>query len=419
MLGKRRIGGGSERQSRHYAYAIVSLGLLNVLGAQGFLRFGYTMTLPSIREELGLNYTQTGLLATANYVGYFLGALVVGWLVVRFGSRWTIGLASLAVGGAMVLTGLARGYEVLLGLQLVAGAAGLWATSPSVALATAWFSRERRGTATGAMSVGAPLGSLITGFLMPFFLLTFGLVGWRYGWASLGAAVVLFGALSLIWLRNRPSEVGLLPLGAAPGEIEPPATGPVNWGLVYRSPLVWYLSLLGLAATLSNISFTTFFTIYLLQERALDAETAGRLWALAGVFGIVGGFLWGWISDRASRKTALVFSFMVQALSFALFASNWGIGVFVLCAFLFGITSRANYAVMAAFCGDLLGPRLAAAAFGVNNLMAGVGLAIGPAAAGLIADSTNSFTPAFLASAIVALLGALGSALLRVERPTK
>ena len=64
-------------------------------------------------------------------------------------------------------------------------------------------------------------------------------------------------------------------------------------------------------------------------------------------------------------------------------------------------------------CGDVLGPRLAPAAFGFLTLFFGSGQAIGPSLAGAIADAAGSFTPAFLLAAVVSLLGALGASLLR------
>jgi sugar phosphate permease len=407
---------GRRSGAIHYAYVIVSLGALNTLGAQGFLRFGYTMTLPSMREEMGLSFAQTGLLATANYCGYTLAALAVGWLVVRLGSRWTIGTGVALVGLAMIASGFCRSYELLLVLQLVAGACGLLATTPSMTLATAWFARHRRGLATGAISSGAPLGSLVTGLVIPAFILAYGISGWRFGWFALGGGTLVIGVANLLLLRNRPAEVGLDPLGGQDETtLAPVNRGSVQWGLVYRSPMVWYLALLGVASTLSTISFTTFYASYLTTERGIDAATAGQFWALTGVFGIAGGFLWGWVADRFSRRFALVVSFAVQAIAFGAFGLNAHPALYALCAVLYGATSRANFAVMATLCGDLLGPRLAAAAFGVNNLFAGVGLALGPTTAGFIADVTTSFVPSFVISAALAALGALGSLALRSE----
>lgn len=48
-----------------------------------------------------------------------------------------------------------------------------------------------------------------------------------------------------------------------------------------------------------------------------------------------------------------------------------------------------------AACGDILGPKLAPAALGFITLFLGIGQAIGPYAAGAIADAEGSFAPVF------------------------
>lgn len=404
------------RGSVHYAYIIVLLGLFTIAGAQGFLRFGYAMILPSMRQDLGLNYTQTGILATANYLGYTLGALAIGILILRFGSRWTIGGATLLVGLAVILTGLVNSYELALGLQLVAGVAAVIALSPAMALATAWFSPRLRGRAAGAMAAGGPLGQLVTGPLMPALIATVGVAAWRFGWLILGSLIVVAGVLNLLFQRDRPADLGLLPMGASKAE-EKVSVRP-DLRRAYTMPVVWYIAGLALLSTLEAVSFNTFFAVYLTQERGLDAGTAGALWAFSGLVGIISGFTWGGVSDRVGRKYALLAVYLVQALCFALFAVGGSLLVYAACAFLYGFTARANFTIMAAFCGDLLGPRLAAAAFSINNLFAGAGLALGPAIAGMIADSTSSFTLAFWGSAGAAVLGAAGTALLR-NRPVE
>ena len=397
----------------HYAYIIVLLGVLTITGAQGFLRFGYAMILPSMRDALGLTYAQTGTIATASYVGYVLAASAVGWLVVRFGARRVISTATLVTGTAMVLTGSVQSYEVAVLLQLVAGGASVIAISPMMGLATPWFASRRRGRAAGIMSGGGPLGSLITGPLMPALILAFGPLGWRYGWYSLGAVALLVGLLDAALLRNRPADVDRLPVGASGESATPLPRQRASVRTAYTSPLVWYLAGLAFFSTLGAISFNTFFTTYLVQERSVSTEVAGQLWAFAGAMGVASGFLWGSISDRSGRKFALIAVYVLQGVCFALFAWGGSMVVYAACAFLYGITARANFTVIAAFCGDLFGPRLAPVAFGINNVFAGAGMAVGPFLAGYVADSTSSFTLAFWGSAGVALLGAIGSLPLR------
>ena len=63
--------------------------------------------------------------------------------------------------------------------------------------------------------------------------------------------------------------------------------------------------------------------------------------------------------------------------------------------------------------GDAVGHRLAPAALGFVTLFFGIGQAAGPWIAGAIADTSGSFSGAFLLAAFVAALGCIGSLLLR------
>ena len=68
--------------------------------------------------------------------------------------------------------------------------------------------------------------------------------------------------------------------------------------------------------------------------------------------------------------------------------------------------------MMAAKCGDMLGRSLAPATLGFITLFFGIGQAAGPSIAGMLADASGSFTPAFIAASAAALSGAVGSAFL-------
>jgi MFS family permease len=103
--------------------------------------------------------------------------------------------------------------------------------------------------------------------------------------------------------------------------------------------------------------------------------------------------------------------FGLQGGSFLLFGlSQEGWGVYG-SAVLFALTAWSVPALMAALCGDLLGARLAPAALGLITLVFGLGQALGPYLAGVVADATNSFAPAFLVAGATALLVGGGGSL--------
>jgi MFS family permease len=169
----------------------------------------------------------------------------------------------------------------------------------------------------------------------------------------------------------------------------------------------------------SYIIYMTFFTKYLVAEARYTPAEAGSLFMTMGWVSLLCGLVWGWTSDHIGRKGALVIVYLIQAVAFALFALWPSPTGLTLSAVLFGLTAWSIPAIVAATCGDLLGPRLAPAGLGFVTLFFGIGQAVGPSAAGALADAAGSLAPAMLLAAAVALLGAVGSLLLRHHAVTR
>ena len=91
-----------------YRWIIAGMGLMVLTASMGFGRYGYTMVLPSMKEELQLSYTQMGLIGTGNILGYLTFVLIAGILAGKYGSKRVI-IASLGIVSlAMIGTGLSR-----------------------------------------------------------------------------------------------------------------------------------------------------------------------------------------------------------------------------------------------------------------------------------------------------------------------
>jgi len=199
----------------------------------------------------------------------------------------------------------------------------------------------------------------------------------------------------------------------------PSGSNALHWGSVYRSKVVWHVGLIYVAFGFSYIIYITFFTKYLIAQGGYSPTAAGKLFMHMGWLSLLCGLLWGWVSDLIGRKGALIIVYLIHAAAFALFAL-WPAPVgFTLSAVLFGLTAWSIPAIMAALCGDLLGPHLAPAGLGFITLFFGIGQAIGPCAAGALADATGSLAPALLLATAAALLGALGASCLHPAGPVK
>ncbi len=399
----------------HRAWLILAVGTLVVFGALGLARYGYTMLLPSMQAGLGLDNTQSGVLASANLVGYLALALLGGALAARFGPRLVITVGLFLAAAGMVLTGLTGSYLGAAAWRALTGIGSGASNVPVMALLAAWFASRRRGLAAGICVSGSSLGLILLGPLVPRVLAAGGEEGWRLCWLIFGGITMALAVLAYAMLRNHPEELGLAPLGAE-AATSPAAAGPaagLHWGRVYRAGIIWHAGLIYVAFGFSYIIYITFFTKYLIAEGGYTPLAAGNLFMSMGWMSLPCGLVWGAVSDAIGRRRALVILYLVQAVAFAVFAEWRNPAGFTVSAVLFGLTAWSIPAIMAALCGDLLGPKLAPAGLGFITLFFGIGQALGPGVAGALADASGTFATGMLMAAAVALLGAVGSLLLR------
>ena len=426
--------GNQQSQGLHYGWVILFMSVVTVLGCLGFARFGYTMILPHMKDGLGLTKTQAGNLATGNFVGYLVLAIIGGFLASRYGPRVVISLSMLLIGVAMFLTGLAPNFQMALLWRTLTGVGSGGSNVPAMGLVSAWFGAKRRGLAAGIAAGGSSVGLAITGPLIPYIIDAYGADGWRYSWYYLGAMTVIIAILCFVLLRNRPEDKGLVAIGLK--ESSPPSSqdrpfgkaqdrpfgkaqdraSSLEWGLVYKSGAVWHLALIYIMFGFSYIIYATFFADYLTGEAGFTKEAAGRLWMLVGLISFISGFIWGTVSDVIGRKYGLALVYSLQGFCFLIFGLWKATPGYYLSALLFALTAWSIPAIMAATSGDYLGPRLAPAALGFVTVFFGIGQAIGPTLAGYIGDVTGSYTWAFIIAGLAAFVGAGGALSLRPPR---
>ncbi len=402
----------------HYAWLVLGVGTLVVFGALGLARFGYTMVLPAMQMGLGFSNTQAGGLATANLIGYLIMCVLGGALAARYGPRIVIAAGLSVAAAGMLMTGLADSFVSAAFYRAITGVGSGASNVPVIGLLAAWFVRRRSGLATGIGVTGSSIALIVLGLFVPYVLSAYGSDGWRICWFIFAGITFGLAALAYAVLRDCPSERGLLPVGAAEGsETINIKMRKLNWGNVYRSGIVWHLGFIYIAFGFSYIIYMTFFTKYLIAEGGYSQEAAGRLFMIMGWLSLLCGLIWGSVSDALGRKIALVIVYIIQAVAFGLFALWPQPAGFLLSAILFGLSAWSIPAIVAAACGDILGPRLAPAGLGFVTLFFGIGQAAGPGVAGALGDAFHSLSPALLLASGVALSGAAGSLFLKTGSP--
>jgi len=399
----------------HYAWVITFTAALVVLFAHGFGRMSYSVILPFMKDHLSLTYTQVGLIATGNFIGYLLFTTFGGFLAARFGPRKVVSVSLLVTGLSLFLTGFSNSFSFAFVTRLITGAGNGGCFVPMMSLPAAWFVARKRGLAMGIVNIGVCMGLVLSGLLLPYCISYFGPEGWRYAWYLMGAGVFICSFVCYGLLRNNPHEKGLRMYGEdGGGEQSPPQV--ITLFAAFRRVMgeseIWKLGCVYFMFGFSYMIYLTFFVAYLTKEIGMNPAEAGRIFAIIGIVAIFGGLLWGAVSDVIGRRYACVSIYLVLAFSYALPGFFRGPVVSYLSATMFGIAFSVPV-LMAAAAGDAVGGQLAPAALGVITLIFAIAQIFGPFVGGSIKDATGTFTYAFMLCAAVALVGALCSLLLK------
>lgn len=123
--------------------------------------FSFTYVLGAIRDDLGLDANQVGILASASLIAAAVGGVLAGALADRIGRVRTIQLTIVAYAVAALLSGLSQTYWQLLLCRVLLGVGygGDW--SASSLLVAEYAGPQTRGRALGALSGAAPVGNIL------------------------------------------------------------------------------------------------------------------------------------------------------------------------------------------------------------------------------------------------------------------
>ena len=195
--------------------ALALAGLLSLVVAIGIGRFVYTPILPYMTAGLGLTKSQAGLLASANYLGYLLGALAVARRAPPGDPRrWLLGalaVSGLSTGAMALTTGLAP----FLLLRFANGAAGALAMVLGSALVMDRLAIAGRAGWASVMYVGVGGGVTISALAVP--AIAAGAGDWKSPWLLCGAIALTLSLAVAALLRRPPAATRRRANGRQPG----------------------------------------------------------------------------------------------------------------------------------------------------------------------------------------------------------
>lgn len=368
-----------------YAFA----GMIAMAVAMGIGRFVYTPILPGMMDEIGMSASDAGLIASANYLGYLLGALVAagGWAE---GHERFLALSGLGANALLAAAmGLTQELPVFLAIRFLAGIASAFMM---VFLASIVFSRialagrsDLQAVHFGGVGLGIATSALMTGALV--------MAGadWTAGWFW-AAAISAFGFLAVLLLVDGgPAVVG-------ERRREP--------ALPRHGPLLRLIVAYGVFGFGYVVTATFLVAIVRQDEGGRLFESAA--WLVTGIAAMPSVYLWSRLAGRTGLATAYAVGCVVEAVGVAASVMVGGHAGPLIGATLLGGTFVAITA-LGLQAARLLAPASPRRVFALMTASFGLGQILGPVVAGYMADWTGSFfAPSLVAAAGLLVCGTIG-----------
>ena len=387
--------------------AVVVLVALTAAVAQSFGRFTFGVLLPAVRDDLGLSNTVVGSLATVNVAAYLLGTLIVASASSRRPLLAVMRAGMLLAVAGLSLAAVSTGPLVLAAGLLLMGLGGAMTWIPAPVVASAALAPERRGMAIGILASGMGAGVVFSGQLAGFVRSTMGDSSWRTVYlvqAVIGAVVVGAAWLLVSHRQGRPSTKaglgGFRVLRHMPGWL-PFTVAFTAFGLLY-------------------LLVVAFLTTRLEDDSGWSSTRASLAFTLLGVAMIFGGPLFIALTQRIGPRRTLAIAFGAWAVTATSILPGW-LGLTLTASVATGLLFTAMPTLFTLYVvnntsDEDYGPAFAAATFAF-----GVAQMISPQLGGYLADAAGSFTPVFLLSAGLAVVGLVAVLQLpraRVTQPT-
>ena len=403
----------------HPAWFVAATAFVALIGSAGFRAAPGALFVP-LNLEFGWSTSVMSAAVSINLVLYGLTAPFAAALMDRFGIRQvtSTALVFIALGSGLTVF-MTESWQLLLTWGLMIGlGTGSMALVFAATVANRWFIK-RRGLVMGILTAGSATGQLI--FLPPVAFLA-ETVGWRTASLVIAGAALAVVPLVLLTLGDHPEDRGLHPYGAPEGYVAPPhATGGAARRAIDALRAAAHVrSFWALAAAFAICGATTnglvgIHFIPSAYDHGMSQTTAASLLAVVGIFDIIGTVGSGYLTDRIDPRYLLVGYYAFRGVGLMLLPSLLSDAIhpsIVLFVVVYGLDWVATVPPTAALCREIFGES-GTIVFGWVFASHQLGAAAAALAAGIVRDTTGSYTLAWVGGAGLCAVAAVLSYVVR------
>lgn len=372
-----------------------------VASTYGFGVYLFANLVVDMRRDLQFDYTTTGLITGGAQIGFLAFSFATSYLS-RYCQGWKISLCSTFVTAAALL-GLSISHNIVLSAALLILLGGCSASVyiPLAEIVAKRFPASQRARVMGLISSGTSYGVFINGLLVSM-LMSSG--GWRSIWLTTG--LISLGLCIAAYLCL--SKAAQTPLQQASTSHNRAGADDDGW---ISRPL-WLLWIIAFLNGLTLLPFQTYLAPFMRDELGISVQDAGLVWSTIGAVGMASGFFVGWIADRIGTRTALILCFTSACVASAIVFTMNEVLAFYVAAVFFALAFYPIFGLVPTYIGQIVPVSRLTQAFGIANVLIGLGGMCGNFIGGLSKDMAGTFAPVYLAIALLLLLQLLMTAIL-------
>ncbi|MFY0218537.1 MFS transporter [Bacillus cereus] len=356
-----------ERNESHF-WIFVLIGIFLIITTTGFARMAYGIILPFMQEGLHLSTAQSGMLGTILFLGYLLTVGTSGIFTIRFGAKSVLLIGSWFVVISLMGLAFVSSFWIVAFCMLCAGAGSALVYTPLMSITVGWFP-DKRGTVMGLLLSGAGIGMLFSGIIVPYVVRTFPEYSWRGAWFLFGVITCIIVFAASVVLKNP--------------EVTEDEQKMSNKSFLWKTKelyiIAWMYFIVGVVYLIPNLYQTSF-----MIDSGISASISGTVYAIAGIFSIVGASVWGFISDRIGIKKSLCSALLLAIIGDMAPIIFGNITGFIVSAIIWGSSLGGILLLIQVAASKQVSPKYVSMAISFISVFYAVGQMIGPGLAGWV-----------------------------------
>ncbi|PFL24545.1 MFS transporter [Bacillus cereus] len=364
-----------ERNGSHF-WIFVLTGMFLIITTTGFARMAYGVILPFMQEGLQISTSQSGMLGKIIFLGYLLTVGTSGILTIRLGAKSVLLIGSWLVVISLIGLAFVSSFWIAAIFMLCSGAGSALVYTPLMSITVGWFP-EKRGTAMGLLLSGAGIGMLFSGIIVPYIVRTFPEYSWRSSWLLFCVITCIVVFFASIVLKNP--------------EVTEDEGERNNKSFLWKTKelyiIAWMYFIIGVVYLIPNLYQTSF-----MIDNGISAPISGTVYAIAGMFSIVGAPVWGLISDRIGIKKTLCIALLLAVIGDMIPIIFGHIIGFIMSAIIWGSSLGGILLLIQVAASKQVSPKYVSMAISFISVFYAVGQMIGPGLAGWIIGESGYTT---------------------------